>query len=117
MADLPIPPAPASTDNTTVILWVVGVLMLAVIVLIKWIKDYMEASKIEAKEREAKCEVRANAAYAMVEKRDAQILEITIGQQAASAASATAITNMTNAVERLTSVVENIDSGTHRVQK
>lgn len=57
-----IPHAPASVDNNTVILWVVGVLVVVVLVIGKALWNKMEASEARCREENAKAHARADAA-------------------------------------------------------
>lgn len=107
MADPLVLSAPASTDNNTVILWVVGVLVVVVLALGKWILDRVKAS-------EERCQAENAKAWGKVEERDAALLQVTRDQQTSAAATSTAIESMTEAVKELTSVVRNTGSGQHR---
>lgn len=44
-------PAPPAADNVSVILWVVGALVIAVVILLKWIKDYLAEQRMTDRER------------------------------------------------------------------
>ena len=69
MTDLPFPPAPMSSDNETVILWVVTVLVLvlAIVVFVLW--RLMERNQAECREE-------TKRAWLMTDRKQAEIVTL-----------------------------------------
>ncbi len=113
--DLPLPPtAPATTDNPTVILWVVGVLMFALFCLVYLVYRWVQDGRNECKKASALAKAENDRAWDEVAKRDAVILKLTAKSIEAQHASAMATDRLSAAIVQLSNVVRG--SGSHRTQ-
>lgn len=115
-----IPSAPASTDNGTVILWVVGVLFIGGIFVYRQLAARIAANETESKAREKACQDERAQAWAKVEEREKELRELLQGtvakgllvQQQATEAMA----KMATSIDKLTQTIED-SSGQYPAQK
>lgn len=108
MADLPAL-APTSTDNNTVILWVVLVLVATVILVGRVLWAKMQSNEAHLREEAVKAQERADAANARVEAAQAKIMavqgEVVMDQQKTQLLSNAAMNRVAEAVETLTTAI------------
>lgn len=94
----PVLTGPKSSDNATVILWVVVVLVIALALLVRVVYRWVEQGRADCRAETAK-------AWEEVAKRDATILDLTRQAIQAQHANATATEHLGNAISELTSAV------------
>ena len=106
MADLPFTPAPPSTDNQTVILWVVAVLVvvLSIVVLALW--RLMNRNQAECRDENKKV-------WGKCEEKEAEIHRLLTEDAKRSEKLANTVTE---ALERNTKVLAGLESGKYRTR-
>lgn len=122
MADLASIPAaiaastPPATDNTSVLQWAVGILVAVVVFLAGLLIAWILADRKERKDRDLAaaaaavtaanaCKEENNKAWAKVEERDKQLLEITTASIKATGESARAMDRMSDTLDGVANVV------------
>ncbi len=103
-----VPLAPTATDNATVIVWVVAVLVFGLGWLVRAIYLWIQDGRKECREENAR-------AWAEVAKRDHTILELTVKSIEAQNAAAAATNRLGEAIQELTTAVRG--SGPHKAVK
>lgn len=115
-----LPTAPASTDNSTVILWVVAVLFLGLCLVVRHLANRIAVGETESKKREQDCIKDRDEKQAKVEERDRKIHELlqsTITQgHSIQIQTTAAIDRMSESIDKLTRTIEG-SSGQHQARK
>ena len=120
-----IPSAPASTDNATVILWVVGVLFVGLCLVVRHLANRIAASEAASQKREQDClndrESKQTAMQAKIDERDKKITEllqstITHGHSIQIQTTA-AIDRMADSIDKLSRTIDGTASGKHEARQ
>jgi flagellar basal body-associated protein FliL len=114
-----VPLAPPATDNGSVIIWVVLILVVVGLFLYRQLSSRIASNETDSKARELNCQEDRKAAWEKVEEREQIIRDlltnsVTKGQETQAHTNAT-LEKMADSIDRLTDTIDR-QSGTHQTR-